>query len=261
MLIVNHLALGILSSIDLERYGRFIAGMLYPDAVRKYTKSRPVTHFEQGISEDNISYWSFPDMRSTEEEVQSALNETGYMSPDPLKGRLGGITHLDAFVECNQHLDSDMFTGIYCHLVQDCLYDKFIRDIIRVNPDNLSHYKVYNNDYTDDELSPLLKIIGAQETLILASALYKEQSITYNNEWIKENIAPILYSEYPEDLADTTLNYIYLPKELDEVISNHNFNSVSDTFMLFEDYIKLYAVELKATSKIYSTKEEYCSVC
>ena len=115
---------------NLDFLDEYLAAVLLPDAIRMYSGNRKYSHFEQSSSNpSDISYMKFPaDMKNiSKETVAQAMSEDSYVV-DEKPCAIGETTHVEPFVEHNQHLPPVMFNGIRIHLRQDQAFDIFIRN-------------------------------------------------------------------------------------------------------------------------------------
>ena len=113
---------------DIKKFEKEIPYVLIPDAIRKYSIPRQYTHFEED-SKGDISWFKFP--KNIRQITKKKVDEIrGTFTAKPNKCALGGKTHVEVFEKTNRYLNSDYFYGVKKHLVQDFIFDEFIRRII-----------------------------------------------------------------------------------------------------------------------------------
>ena len=75
---------------------------------------------------------------------------------------------------------------------------------------------------------------------VLAHKINKETEIKITNEWINETVAPILYRDYPEDLADKTLGFMHIRDDINAYIKSDDWTHMDEGPVPREDYEQLY---------------------
>ena len=114
---------------NLDRFDKEISYCLLPDSIRAYIGPRPLSHFEENPDGNDISWYKFPeDIKSMTKS--SALSCEQHLSDISRKSCLGEKTHVDKFVETNSDLPELEYNGILTHLIQDYIFDDWIRDLI-----------------------------------------------------------------------------------------------------------------------------------
>lgn len=215
---------------DVVKFRKAIAYLLVPDAIRRYTGPRPYSHFE--MYNGQTSWMEFPtedllkvvNKENIFEYCKGHLIEGGYP-----KCVIGEETQIDVFEEHNQHLSGDYYYGIKNHLIQDIAYDNYVRRVI----DCTKRYDdifVFNGEQMDGaQMRALVQRISDYDVYLLAKELYEKYGITYNQEFLKENIFTELQRVYSEDLAEGTAKYMNIPENINGWITAHDFSHLNES--------------------------------
>ena len=202
---------------------------LLPDALRFYLGMRQYTHFEQNPEGNDISWYVFPtDIKNlTKEKV---LSQPKYHAETKLKSVVGEPSKIDKFVEINKDLPRDEYYGILTHLIQDYLYDEFVREHIDFsNKYEPNAYFVFNGiKYDGKDFRKKFLHYEEYGFYILAYYCYKIYGITTNQEWFNEHVLKVLKDNYPIDLVENTYKYMIIPNDINEKITNHDFSGLTD---------------------------------
>lgn len=230
---------------DVDKLKKVLSSVLLPDAIRRYSKDRQTSHFEQNAAGDKYSYMKFPtDVKNL--TADSIGNVERHLQEDAAKGCMGEVTSIEVFEKTNTHLQADMFYGVRAHLDQDRIFDIWIRDQLELVDYNAPEEKqreqiVAMRDIQGDDAKALrgrIADIEAQGFELLASRIYENYGITCNQEWFDSVVRDTLREEYSQDLADGTYAYMEIEKEMNDRITNHEFQN--PTLVDVEDYSKLY---------------------
>lgn len=208
-----------------------VAAVVYPDAIRAYTKVRGYSHFEVGDDGDR-SYMKFPcSMKADQEEVSSLLNKFGHLAHkdkvcaiDNLTGEQG----VELCIQKNSTLDDVMLGGIVWHLRQDTVFDDFIREVIDCSKMKKDVYTVNGKILNGKELRGLIHLIEMHGIYALAKRLYLETNMTVNNTWLKIHIERSLKNSYNEELADKTFSFMKIDDDIDRYITNHDWSHIGE---------------------------------
>lgn len=209
-----------------------VAAVVYPDAIRAYTKVRGYSHFEVGDDEEDRSYMKFPcSMKADQEEVSSLLNKFGHLAHkeqvcaiDNLTGEQG----VELCIQKNSTLDDVTLWGIVCHLRQDTVFDDFIREVIDCSRMKEDIYVVEGKTLNGKELRGLIHSIEMHGIYALAKRLYLKTNMTINNTWLKTYIERSLKNSYNEELADKTFSYMKIDEDINDYISNHDWSHIGE---------------------------------
>ncbi len=212
---------------DIEAFEKELPYLLLPDSIRAYTGARPYTHFETNPTNDDVSWYVFPsDLKSlTKEKAQS---QEKHLAEIKDKSVLGEETRIDKFIETNNNLPPTEYEGILTHLIQDYLFDDFIRETIdctnKYEPD--ASFVFQGKNYNGQEIRKAIQSFEEYGFYILASYCYNLYGITTDQKWFDEHVSKVLQKEYPEDLAANTYKYMKIPEEMNEKIKNHDFSNI-----------------------------------
>ena len=224
MLSIEHIMTSMMNGHTTDEK-EYIAAVIFPDAIRAYTKDRELSHFEENPKNGQISYIEFPNhMDISADETKSWMGNHSKLADDIEKGPLGQKTHIETYREHNQTLKADnpiMYVGIDDHLKQDVVYDKYVRD--KIGPDRAAIFK--DEDHA---------------IYVAAAKIYKEQGILCNKQWLEENIKPILEEKMP-DLAENTFKYMHFSDpQYEKWVENADFTHLNEGPSPLKDYEKLY---------------------
>ena len=262
---------------DVEEFEKQIPYVLIPDAIRRYCGPRPYSHFEETPDGKDISYIHFPlNLKTLTKE--NIGNERMHLANGYKLCVLGERTHIDKFEQTNGDLPPTYYAGVKKHLVQDVIFDKFIRDEI-----GLDWSKRFDSMYSPEETTgknigififsrPVKKPDGQvemiEETLdgngvrkliadienqglyILAYMLHKSYGITANQEWFDKHVKVPLDETYSKDLADGTYQYMKIPEEINRRISQHDWTHLDEGIIPYELYTKMYKKVIEEMPKI-----------
>lgn len=205
--------------------------ILLPDAIRYYTKNRQSSHFEIAKNQE-ISWLRYPlDLKDEQlikgvrghKDVMQHIVDEKYIP----KCVIGEETILASFENTNQHLPTNYFNGVRYHLIQDRVFDKFIRNIFDCSKmyEDIFNYK--GKTYNGVEFRKLINNIEQQGVLVLSKYMWERYNITTNQEWFDVNIYPQLKKIYSEKMAENTYKYMKIDKDINNRITNHDFDNVN----------------------------------
>ena len=114
---------------NIEEFEKQVPYVLIPDAIRRYCGPRPYSHFEETPDKKDISYMHFPlNLKNLTKE--NIGNERMYLARGYKPCVLGEKTHVELFEQINGDLPPTYYAGVKKHLVQDVIFDRFIREDI-----------------------------------------------------------------------------------------------------------------------------------
>lgn len=250
MLSIQHV---MLETLNEDCSNRKMAAVIFPDAIRKYTKHRQLSHFEKGSNNvSDTSWFCFNrDMKSAEKSAACAQK---HLSSSIVPAAIGEDTSVHEFIVHNKHLDKEMFDGILIHLTQDVKFDKFIRNKI----DCSGKYEdlfVFNGEKMDSKaVRGFIGDIEQRGIYVLAHELYEKKGIICNQQWFADNIKPILESEYSEDLADTTFGFMKIRPDINELITNKDWSHLDNYVIKKSEYLEMYNDVMGAMSACIARK-------
>jgi len=228
---------------DSDEFNKHLGYILLPDAIRAYSGARQYSHFERSRDGYDTSYWSFPcDIKHcTKESIQKDINDYGHLVSDIKPCAIGEDTDIGAFYATNEHLPEVMFTGIEMHLKQDIVFDAFIRDEIDCSDKYNDVYRFNGQQLNGENVRSLIGDIEQHGIYILAHMVFKETGIKITNNWISDIVSPILYEEYPEDLADKTLGFMHIRDDINQFIESENWAHLDEGLIPRSDYEEMYS--------------------
>lgn len=249
MITLQHILATFLS--DKGNYNLFkdeIAYALLPDSIRAYLRPRQYSHFEESSDKKDISWLEYPlDLNNITKENTNEVNK--HLSENILPCCLGEKTILSEFYKHNQHLPDNYYNGVEKHLIQDMVFDNFIRDVINCDKKYDDIFIFNDKKLNGKEVRNLIANIEKQGFYVLAERVYKQYNITTNQQWFDKNVKPILYETYSEDLANNTYKFIKVDPQIDELISSHTW-PVINTDVDIKEYNKMYDEMLNVIEKL-----------
>ena len=256
MLSIQHVMCLVLYKSSYIRKNKLVAACLYPDAVRAYTGRREYSHFEMNEERTDVSYMSFPsDLHEKKVEMKKRIYCTGHLANRISDYALGGDTDFQSFQEHNAHLEKTVKQGIGCHLIQDILYDKFIRENIDCSRKQEDLYVFDQKEMNGKELRELVEEISQYGIYLLAYLLYQQYLIVADQKWLEYHIKPILYDQYPSDLAEKTFSYMKINPEINQKIQKKDWSGMEDGPLTVQDYFDLYQDVVKSLHDMFRSLE------
>lgn len=254
MLSIQHMFLTYLH--NPEASNRIKAAAIYPDAVRAYTRNREYTHFEQSADGTSVSYIKFPkDMKMDQIGINKILQHDAHLVSDIKPCAIGELTNISAFYEHNSHLDSEMKRGIEYHLEQDMVFD----DVVRNEFDcSLKYDDVFVRDgltINGKQLRSDIADIEQHGIYVLAHRLYQEQGMTANQEWLEQNVQPLLVEQYGDDLAGKTYSFMRIREDMNQLITEHDWSKLDEGPMSLAKYDSMYDDVLDRMTDVDKTYE------
>lgn len=249
MLSIQHAML--LQSYKKNNTEREMAGVVYPDAIRAYSGRRELSHFEKSSDGKETSYMKFPSsMKTSEEAVKRLLNQPNvtYLSSNIKTAAIGEDTDINKFYDTNKHLDPTLHKAIEWHLKQDIEFDRFIRNEIDCSGKYEDKFVFNGKEMDGKETRALIGDIEQHGIYVLAHRLYEEQGITANQQWLQDEVAPALDSEYNSELAKKTFSFMNIKPEYNELITNHDWSKLNSGPLPREKYEVLYDKVLQSMS-------------
>lgn len=251
MLSIQHLLCARLQNVN-HNNPEYMASVIFPDAIRKYSGARQYSHFEKGSDGVNdTSYWEMPtDMKNvTKESVQRDLEAFGHLSESIRPAAIGELSDINEFYKHNSHLPTTMFHGVEDHLKQDIIFDDFIRDVIDCSRKYEDIYVFKGQEMNGKEARGLIGEIEQHGVYILACEIYEKFGEVTNQEWFESKIKPILYEMYPEDLAETTYSFMKIDPKINELITNKDWSMLNDGPITYKEYVDSYTNVMGSMNK------------
>lgn len=224
-----------------------IAQTLLPDALRYYTHNRQYTHFEWNEDKTDYSYFVFPKMYGGIKDktyfINAVQNADRYLVADITPCAIGEETNLDGFYAHNQHLFKEylqMFHSIEMHLIEDVVFDEFIREVIDCHDKYNDKYYYNGNELNGKEVRSLIEEIEQVGIYVLAEMLYQKEGIVANNDWVQSFIKPSLELFYPNELVNNTIKYMKIDDKINEYITNKDYTHFEEFNISKEELVQMY---------------------
>ena len=257
MLSIQHVLSARLQNANFDN-STYMAALIFPDAIRKYSGARQYSHFEKGSDGvDDSSYWEMPtDMKGVSaESIKNNLKVFAHMSESVRPAAIGEDTDIEAFYAHNTHLPEDMHHGVEDHLKQDIGFDAFIRKHIDCSGKYDDTYYFDGKKMDGKEVRSLIGQIEQHGMYVLAHEIYERYGEVTNQAWFESNVKPILDKEYPQDLSETTFSYMKIDPKVNELITNKDWSKLDDGPLPQEAYMELYKDVISSMNKGLSAKE------
>ena len=100
-----------------------------PDVIRFYTGKRKFSHFEKEFESNRYAYITFP-CSLKNYDINKILSSCIEFDERDYSTILGNETSLDTFYKTNYNMLYSRFESLSTHLLQDKVFDNFIREII-----------------------------------------------------------------------------------------------------------------------------------
>lgn len=181
---------------NIEAFEKEIPYCLLPDAIRAYIGPRQYSHFEENPDGNDISWYQFPENIKIMTK-ESLLNQPKHLANISRKSCLGEYSHIDEYIKRNANLPEKNYKGILIHLIQDHIFDAWIRriiDCINKYEPNAEFYfegKIYDSNGIRD----IINQIEEYGVYILSFFCYKKYGIVTNQDWFDNHVKKVLEKE------------------------------------------------------------------
>ncbi len=234
---------------DVENFEKVLPYTLLPDAIRRYSKLRQYSHFEESEDKTDISWIKYP--KNIKTLSQQEINETPKHIVEGLRPAvIGEQTHIEKFESTNRHLPIDYFYNVKKHLEQDYIFDEFLRERIDVSGKYQDEFNFNGEKLNGKQIREVISNIENQGLYILSYMMYKSYGITTNQEWFDEHIKSTLDKAYPQELSENTYKYMKIPEDINLKITNHDWSGLGDGYISINDYKNMYENVAKNMVKI-----------
>lgn len=203
-------------------FEKLIPLLVLPDAIRcfnfgsKVKNNRVITHFEVNPKTEKPSGMTFPSIAElktlTDEKIQ---NMHMHVEPDYKQVAIGDKTSIPAAVSYNSKLETEEFLQILIHLIQDLVYDGYIRKKIDCSKRSKGIFTFKGESYDAKGVRSLITKIEEQEFRILAKKYAEETGVVPNMEWFEKNVKTAFESTYYDKMAESTWKYISVDLDSD----------------------------------------------
>ena len=233
----------------VDSFEKEVPYVLFPDAIRRYCGPRQYSHFEEKYDGSDVSWVKFPsDIKTIDKEKMG--KQPMHMVDEVKPCVLGENTNIQAFEEHNRNLPPEMYAGIKKHLIQDLMFDEFIREQIDCSKKYEDKFEFNGKTYNGQEIRKVIGDIENHGLYVLAYMLNRSYGITANQEWFDEHVKKNLDRVYPEDLANGTYNYMKIPDVINERITNGDWSHLDEGPIRFNDYFKMYTNIIREMPKV-----------
>lgn len=238
-----------------KEFDKEISYVLLPDAIRKYCSSRQYSHFEINPKNGDISWIQYPvNLKELSKEKVDELHK--HLSDDIIPCVLGEETMIPSFENHNRHLPMDEYFGIKKHLVQDKIFDEWIREQINCTNKYDNKFVFQGKEYDGNGIRELIADIENQGLYILAYMNYETYGITTNQEWFDKHVKGQLDQRYSQDLSDGTYKYMTIPEDIDKMITEHDWSKLGEGIIPLNTYVSLYRQVANEMVKIDLEKQK-----
>lgn len=235
---------------DIDKFEKELPYLLYPDAIRKYSIPRQYSHFEKPIGSKDVTWLKFPkDIKEiTQEKVDAFLEKIPKEEKKVFS--MGDVTNLSAFEQKNRHLKPDYFFGVKKHLIQDKIFDKFVRTKIDDSRKKEDVYFFNNKKLNGKQIRKVIDNIEETGLYMLSYMIYWMYGETTNQAWFDEHVKKVLDRQYPKDLSRSTYKYMKIPEELNKKITQHDWSGVKDGVLDTDEYRRMYEEVIRKMLKV-----------
>lgn len=238
-----------------KEFNKEISYVLLPDAIRKYCGPRQYSHFETNPKNGDISWMQYPvNLKQLNKENVDQLPK--HLSDDIIHCVLGEETIISSFENHNKHLPMDEYFGIKKHLVQDKLFDEWIRRQVDCTNKYDNRFVFQGREYDGNGVRRLMADIENQGLYILAYMNYESYGITTNQEWFDNHVKGQLDQRYSQDLSDGTYKYMTIPEDIDKMITEHDWSKLREGIIPLNTYVSLYRQVANEMVKIDLEKQK-----
>lgn len=232
--------------------------VLLPDAIRKYSSLRQYGHFETNHANGLTSWLRYPiNLKSFDKKEFERLPK--YLAPGIISSTIGDDINTTAFEVNNNHLPVEEYFGIKKHLVQDKIFDEWIRKHIDCSKKDEDIFIFKGKTYTGEEIRRLITEIEYQGVYVLSYMNYKTYGITTSQEWFDNYVKKQLDAVYSEELSNATYGYMEIPEDINKRITEHDWSKIGEGIMPLQEYAKMYKKVAMEMLKIDAEKKKYMS--
>lgn len=222
MLLLQHILCAFYVKPDLTNT-EFLAGVMYPDAIRGFSVPRQCSHFE--TTDNDISYFVYPKSMKT---IQENIKEKERYLANHKSCAIGDETTIEKFEELNEILPKEMYRGILTHLIQDNIFDKFVREEIDCSRKYKDKFVINGKELDGKQVRKMIEKMEQFGIYILAYKLHLKYGILITQDWCDEHIYPIMQEEFPKELVEKTYPYIKIDEKINEWIKENNWSHLND---------------------------------
>ena len=222
-----HILMSLLSWYSIEE----AVLLTTPDSMRCWSGPRQFSHFTLNPATQEISWMRFPEnpVKEWNKELIDAAEK--YNAGKPGIAAVDEATIPAEFWKHNSRTSQNEL--FYAHLVQDVLYDDYLRTYVDTTKMYEDVYLYDGQLYSGDGFrkqgdarwsgESLVNSFDSQVFIALAKRLYETQGILANREWFEQEIFPAFRKCYSDELAENTIRYITMTDAANTTISAKEF--------------------------------------
>lgn len=202
-----------------------------PDSVRCWSGPRQYTHFTINPDTEEVSWIEFPTLPIIEWTKELIDKSKKYNAGKPGEAAVDEATDLETFWKHNKKTPQNQL--FYIHLIQDSIYDTYLRSYVDVSKRYKDRYFFNGEEYSGNEFrqsgqerwngESLVNRFDTQVFIALAKRLYETQGIIANRAWFEQEVFPIFREVYSKELAEKTIRFITMTDAANETISAKKF--------------------------------------
>ena len=204
------------------------------DAIRWWLPKRNYSHFTANPAAytKQISYMEFPSdpIKMWSKELILSTERHLAVMPGTCAIDEPTVPH-ELWYHNPEQTEQNFF--LYIHLIEDFVYDEFVRKFIDTTDRYYDRFKFNGKIYSGHDLrgegpsrwtSGLLSEFDDIFFYRLAKLAFENFGITADQNYIKNVMKPAFFEFFPEDLAKNTVQYLTINKKLNQLIAKHNFD-------------------------------------
>lgn len=192
-----------------------------PDAIRCFNfgenvkNNRVISHFEKNPTTGSASWMVYPskaEIKVLDDRIVQSLGM--HIEPDYNQVAIGDETSMGSFIEHNNMLESEVLLGVYLHLIQDVIYDEYVRQKINCYRRRIDGTFSFKGEvYDAKSVRKLISEIEEQEFRLLAKKFERITGEKPDQAWFERTIKPLLDEAYSPKMAECTWKYILVNLE------------------------------------------------
>lgn len=201
------------------------------DSMRCWSKAREYSHFTVNPQTGAVSWCMFPLMPIKEwtKEIVEKMPKISYGKPG--SAIVDEATIPEEMWKHNERTPQNEL--LFLHLVQDCVYDRFVRSVIDTS-------RRYEDVYVFDgqELSGaqvrgqglerwtkgILSELDDQFFVRLSKRFFQYTGVRTDKDWIQNVMCRAIHEAYSDELAEATVKFVSLSDKANELIAEGRFD-------------------------------------
>lgn len=215
-----------------ERFDEMSAAeVITNDSVRCWTGLREYTHFTKNPVTGEVSWIKFPeaDVKEWTEEMVKSMD--CFSAGKPGQAIIDEATVPEEMWKHNAHTKQN--ENFFLHLVQDVVYDDFVRECIDCSRRYENVYVFDGKEYTGEQLrgngmerwtKGLINELDDQFYVLLAKRFFEVTGVKANRDWLENIMKPAIVKCYSPELAVKTIKFVSLSDKAEELITTGNFD-------------------------------------